>query len=55
MAAAAQLLKGALELVTDAEVQLREVLGYPFHETVAADDKVPEVLGDNFSEVRCSL
>ena len=53
VAAAARLLKGSLELVTDGEVQLREVLAYPFSETVAVDEKVPEVLNDGFGEVRC--
>lgn len=53
VAAAAALLKGSLELVTDADTQLREVLGYPLRRTMEGDEKVAEVLADNFTEVRC--
>ena len=53
VAAAAALLKGSLELIADADTQLREVLGYPLRQSLEADAKVPEVLADNFAEVRC--
>ena len=49
---AARILKNSLELVTDAGLQLRELLDYPLAETVAEDEKVQAVLEDNFTEVR---
>ncbi len=50
--AAVRLLKNSLELVTDAAAQLRELLDYPLAASLAGDEKVPEVLADDFAEVR---
>ena len=48
---AARILKNSLELVTDADKQLRELLDYPLTTTMAEDEKAQAVLDDNFTEV----
>ena len=48
---AARILKNSLELVTDADKQLRELLDYPLAATLADDEKAQAVLDDNFTEV----
>lgn len=48
---AARILKNSLELVVDADKQLRELLDYPLAATMAEDKKAQAVLDDNFSEV----
>lgn len=52
VAAAARLLKNSLELVTDAEPQLRELLDYPLDASASGDDKAADVLADDFAEVQ---
>lgn len=47
---AARILKNSLELVTDADKQLRELLDYPLAATLAEDEKAQAVLDDNFTE-----
>ena len=51
---AARILKNSLELVTDADKQLRELLDYPLAATLAEDEKAQAVLDDNFTEVSSS-
>ena len=48
---AARILKNSLELVTDADKQLRELLDYPLAATLAEDETAQAVLDDNFTEV----
>lgn len=49
---AVRILKNSLELVVDADVQLRELLDYPLEASIAQDEKVAPLLEDNFAEVR---
>ena len=49
--AALALVQNSLELVGDAEKELRALLGYPLEETVGSD-AVKAVLEDNFQQVR---
>ena len=51
---AARILKNSLELVTDADKQLRELLDYPLAATMAEDEKAQAVMDDNFTEVLSS-
>jgi hypothetical protein len=44
-------LKNSLELVVDADEQLREILAYPLEATIASDEKAQPLLEDNFAEV----
>lgn len=48
---AVDILKNALELIVDAETQLRELLDYPLEASISNDEKVAAVLEDNFAEV----
>ncbi len=48
---AARILKNSLELVVDADKQLRELLDYPLATSMAEDEKAQAVLEDNFTEV----
>ncbi|CAL8466948.1 g6484 [Coccomyxa elongata] len=49
--AATSILKNSLELIVDANTQLRELLDYPLEVSIASDEKVASVLEDNFAEV----
>ncbi len=51
VAAAVQLVKNSLELVVDAEPELRRLLAYPLADTLASAAAAP-VLEDNFLEAR---
>ncbi|EIE26633.1 non-discriminatory gln-glu-trna synthetase [Coccomyxa subellipsoidea C-169] len=48
---AVSILKNSLELIVDADTQLRELLDYPLEASIANDEKVAAVLEDNFAEV----
>lgn len=48
--AAAQVAKGSLELLTDADTELRAYLSYPLEETLAAE-RVKDVVEDDFRQV----
>ena len=48
---AARILKNSLELVVDADKQLRELLDYHLATSMAEDEKAQAVLEDNFTEV----
>lgn len=50
--AATSILKNSLELIVDANTQLRELLDYPLEASIASDEKVASVLEDNFAEVK---
>ena len=52
---AARILKNSLELVVDADRQLRELLDYPLAATLEEDEKAQACLEDNFTEVTHSL
>ena len=52
---AARILKNSLELVVDADRQLRELLDYPLAATLEEDEKAQACLKDNFTEVTRSL
>lgn len=49
--AAVTMLKNSLELVVDADQQLREVLDYPLEASIAQDEKAQPLLEDKFAEV----
>jgi hypothetical protein len=53
--AAVGLLKNSLELVVDADAQLREILDYPLDSTLANDEKAQPLLEDNFAEVAIQI
>lgn len=50
--AATSILKNSLELIVDANTQLRELLDYPLEASIANDRKVASVIEDNFAEVK---
>ncbi|KAI8465731.1 MAG: non-discriminatory gln-glu-trna synthetase [Monoraphidium minutum] len=52
--AAAGLVKGSVELLTDAPDQIKPLLGYPLEETLASEE-CKAVVEDNFSEVAAAV
>lgn len=54
VAASASLLFNSLELVSDAEKELRDLVSYPFVETLASEEAAA-VLEDNFEEVAAAV